>query len=158
YPGDHLLRVDQRGGEAGCREEAAVRADAHPALAGESVEQGACAESFAAEAEGSSMEGDERRCARRTGAMTIEGKQVSPTLRAVADVRDPLDRMAPEDRREQDADKGWSSAKPSGELGVHAVAPVGPEALAQGKLDRGACPKCPPTQHQEPGRRQDGET
>src|SRR5262245_15967442 len=90
--------------------------------------------------------------------MAIKVEQVSPPRGAVTDVRAPLDSMAPENGREQGAGKRRSSAQPSGALGVHALAPAGPETLAQGTLDRRAGPKRPPAEDRKSGRRQDGET
>src|SRR5262245_10346580 len=158
YPGDDLLHVDERSGEPRRRKQAVVRADAHPALARKPVEQGTCPESLAAEAERSPMEVNQGWASRRMGAMAVEVEQVSPACGAVADVRDPLDSVAPKDRREQDAAQGGSTAEPSGELGVHAVLPAGPEALVQGTLERRAGPSRPPVENHEPGRRQDGQT
>jgi hypothetical protein len=140
-PGDCFLHVDQRIGEPHRRKQAVVRTDTHPAVAREPVEQRTGPESLAAEAEGSPMEVDQGWATRRMGAMPIEVEQVSPACGAVADVRDPLDCAAPkEDRLESDAGQARSAAEPSGELGVHAVTPAGPETLAQGALDRRACP------------------
>src|SRR5262245_16507018 len=91
------------------------------------------------------------------GAMAIEVEEVSPTRRAVADVRDPLDTIAPEDRREQDAAKGRSTAEPRGALGAHDIAPAVPEALAQGLLDCRACPSRPQAEDHKSDRRQEGQ-
>ena len=80
HPGDRLLHVDQRIGEPRRRKQAVVRADAHPALAGEPVEQGTCSESLAAEAEGSSVQ-VLRRPPRSTeliaGGFTVDGDPTS---------------------------------------------------------------------------------
>jgi hypothetical protein len=76
HPGDHLLHVDHRVGELR-RKQAVVGADAHPAVAGEPVEQVAGSESLAAEAEGSEVEVDERRAVRTVGAIAIEVEQVA---------------------------------------------------------------------------------
>jgi hypothetical protein len=159
YPGDHLLDVDQLIGEFRCGKQAVVRADAHPSVAREPIEQVTCSEVLAAEAEASRVEVDERWAARKIGALAVQVEPVSPSCRAVAEVRDPLDTVATEgDRRHQNADERRSTAEPSGEPGVHAVTPAGSEALAQGALDRRARLPRSPTEDDKPGRRHDGET
>ena len=147
----------RRIGELVVRGTAVVRADAYPALAGKPIEEVARSETLAAEA---GVKVDECRAARSIGAIAIEVEQVCPARRAVADVRDSLDAAAAEgDRREQDASEGGATAEPSDEIGVHAVAPVGSEALVQGALERpGPVLRRSLTEDDQPGRCNHGET
>ena len=156
HPGDHLLHVDQRIGKSAVGGTAVVCADAYPVLAGEPMEQVARSETLAAEER---VEVDEDRAARAISAIAIEVEQVCPARRAVADVRDPLDAAAASgDRREQDASEGGSTAETSGELGTHAVTPVGSEPLVQRALERRTGSLRHATENHQPGRRNDGET
>ena len=143
HPGDHLLDVDQVIGERRGRAQAVVRADAHPALAREAVDEGTRLAVLPAAAKRSAVQVDQRRAARRTGAMAVDIEQVRLPGVAVADVRQPLDvATADEERREQDAAERKAAAQPSGHPASMAVRQPAPRPSLRARSTAG--PACSP--------------
>ena len=90
HPGDRPLGIDLRCRKAAGPPEPIVRADAHPALTCEPVEQSSGLATLAAHPEVPAVEVDQHRRAGGTRPVAIQIESITPPGRAIADVRDPL--------------------------------------------------------------------
>ncbi len=156
HPRDHPLGIDQRGREAARPVEPVVRADAHPAPAGEAEEQGPRFAALTAHPEVPAVKMNEHRGAGRTRPVAIQVEPITAPGRPVADVRDPLHAAGSERQGPEHGPCPQTPAHPATD--GQARRPAGPEITAQGTREDWACHHRSPRDDHKTTRRKHGDT
>jgi hypothetical protein len=135
-----------------------IGAQAHPTLAGETVEQRTGLPALPPAEETTTVQIHQRRPSRRLETWAVQIEKVPPARVAVSDVRQPLDIAPPdEDRQDQNAKPGKPTAQPGGNHWIEVATPTRPQTFAQGTLDCSARTPSPPRDDSEASRGQDGQ-
>ena len=149
HPGDDPLRVNKW---CGVGREPVIGADAHPALAGQTVDECAGLTVLAAAPVAAAVEVDQARAGDRARSREVHVEQVLPTRRAVGQVRAPQDVVSAHgQRREQQSRPRAAPLEPGRRLRRQLGAPSRAQPLRESQRAARAGLRRAPQRHREPG-------